>query len=152
MHLQAVDDEGGDDADEDAPDLFIDYRDSPYSPPDLSSNEIVDAANYLRLASSKGIYPYRYITSFDKMTEDRLPEIAAFRNDLSDTDCSENDYARALEVWRTLQMENIRDYTIFYLCSDIMIMADVYSSFRAITLRDYGLDPARFYTAGSLGT
>ena len=66
-------------------------------------------------------------------------------------DCKAVDYARAHEVWNTLQMRNMRDYTIFYLCSDIMILSDVFNCFRELTLQDYSLDPARFYTAGSLG-
>lgn len=133
------------------PDLYTDYRDYPYEAPNLNPSELDFQDVCLRLACSKGVYPYRYMSSFDKMNETRLPEIASFRNDLSASECSIDDYAHAHEVWNTLRMDNLKDYTIFYLCSDILILSDVFNRFRELTMQDYKLDPARFYTSGSLG-
>ena len=43
-------------------------------------------------------------------------------------------------------MKTIGDYHDLYLMTDTLLLADVFESFRAFSLRAYGLDPAHYYT------
>lgn len=49
----------------------------------------------MKLLSRKGIYPFRYMTTFDRYDETGLPPSAPFCNDLDDTNISEEDYLHA---------------------------------------------------------
>lgn len=53
----------------------------------------------MKLLSRKGIYPYKYMTTFDRYDETGLPPSAPFCNDLDDTNISEEDYLNAEIVW-----------------------------------------------------
>ena len=42
------------------------------------------------------------------------------------------------------------DYHDLYLETDVLLLANVFESFRKVCLDNYGLDPAHFYTAPGL--
>ena len=42
------------------------------------------------------------------------------------------------------------DYHDLYLETDVILLANVFESFRKVCLDNYGLDPAHFYTAPGL--
>jgi len=46
--------------------------------------------------------------------------------------------------------KTIHDYHDFYLKSDVLLLADVFESFRATCLRHYNLAPAHYYTSPGL--
>ena len=52
------------------------------------------------LLGRKGIFPYEYINSVDRLNEDRLPSKSAFYSQLTDSDISDEDYRHAQEVWK----------------------------------------------------
>ena len=45
------------------------------------------------LLERKGIFPYEYINSVDRLNEDRLPPKSAFYSKLTDSDISDEDYS-----------------------------------------------------------
>jgi len=45
------------------------------------------------------------------------------------------------------QIEDLRDYHNLYLLTDVLILADVFESFRTVCMEHYSLDPAHYYTA-----
>ena len=67
---------------------------------------------------------------------------------------SDLDYEHAQQVWNriTPEHENITpgDYHDFYLATDVLLLADVFETFRNTCLKNYKLDPAHFYTASGL--
>ena len=95
----------------------------------------------------KGIYPYSNIDSWDKFNEGYLPEKKEFHNNLTDTDISEEDYNYAKDVYITMNMKTLRDHHDFYLTTDVLLLADVFETFRYTCLLNYSLDPAHFLTA-----
>ena len=63
---------------------------------------------------------------------------------------SEKDHQQACKVWNEFGLKNMGDYHDLYLETDVILLANVFESFRKVCLDNYGLDPAHFYTAPGL--
>ena len=101
----------------------------------------------LELVKRKGVYPYDYMSSFERLNETCLPPIECWYSKLIDKGIDEEDYAHAIKVWDTFRMETMRDYHDLYLKTDVLLLADVFEGFRNICLKHYKLDPAWYYTS-----
>ena len=44
----------------------------------------------------------------------------------------------------------MREYHDLYLCTDVVLLADVFENFRKVCLNQYELDPAHYYTSPGL--
>ncbi|CAH3150037.1 unnamed protein product, partial [Porites evermanni] len=102
------------------------------------------------LLTRKGVYPYDYVSSLDKLSEKQLPPKEEFYSYLNDEGISDDDYQHATNVWNTFNCETIRDYHNLYLKSDVLLLADVFENFRKTCLHHYNLDPAHYYTSPGL--
>ena len=69
----------------------------------------------------KGVYPYEYMDSFDKLEEDRLSPKEAFYSRLHDAQISDAEYAHAQNVWQTFGIPTMRLYHNLYLMSIIYL-------------------------------
>ena len=126
----------------------------------ISSNLTDDAFSYtrgafpndeqFRLIKRKGVYPYDYMDSFERFSEKSLPGIEDFYSILNDTGISESDYSHAKEVWSTFQIRDMGEYHDLYLRTDVLLLADVFESFRGTCQTNYGLDPCHYYSAPGL--
>ena len=106
--------------------------------------------NNSSLLTRKGVYPYDYVTSIEKLQETKLPPKEAFYSKLYDEEISDEDYQHALNVWNTFDCQTLQDYHDLYLKSDVLLLADVFESFRKTCLKYYKLDPCHYYTAPGL--
>ena len=104
----------------------------------------------LDLLTRKGVYPYDYISSFEKLSETKLPPKEAFYSRLYDEDITDEDYQHAINVWNTFKCQTLRDYHNLYLKTDVLLLADVFEKFRKTCLHHYKLDPAHYYTSPGL--
>ena len=102
------------------------------------------------LLTRKGVFPYDYVSSIDKLSEKQLPPKQGFYSKLYNEDITDEDYQHAIKVWNTFGCKTIRDYHDLYLKSDVMLLADVFENFRKTCLKHYKLDPAHYYTAPGL--
>ena len=102
------------------------------------------------LLARKGVYPYEYMDSLEKLKETTLPPKEAFYSRLNDGGISDEDYAHAQNVWKTFKMKYFKDYHELYNKVDVLLLADVFENFRNICLKNYELDPAHYYTAPGL--
>ena len=102
------------------------------------------------LLTRKGVYPYDYVSSLDKLSETQLPPKEEFYSRLNDEDITDEDYQHAINVWNTFGCKTIRDYHDLYLKSDVLLLADVFENFRKTCLKHYKLDPAHYYTSPGL--
>ena len=102
------------------------------------------------LLTRKGVFPYDYVSSLDKLSETQLPPKEEFYSKLNDEDISDEDYQHAIKVWNTFGCKTIKDYHDLYLKSDVLLLADVFENFRATCLKHYKLDPAHYYTSPGL--
>ena len=95
----------------------------------------------------KGVYPYKYISNWDVLSQTSLPPIEDFYNDLAEENISQEDYIHAQLVWKTFKCKTIMDYTTLYMTTDIILLSDVFEQYRKISLTDYKLDPCWSYTS-----
>ena len=102
------------------------------------------------LLTRKGVYPYDYVSSIEKLSETKLPPKDEFYSKLNDEDISDEDYQHAIKVWNTFGCKTIKDYHDLYLKSDVLLLADVFENFRSTCLKHYKLDPAHYYTSPGL--
>ena len=102
------------------------------------------------LLTRKGVYPYDYVSSIEKLSETQLLPKDQFYSKLNDEDITDEDYQHALNVWNTFKCKTIKDYHDLYLKSDVLLLADVFENFRKTCLKHYNLDPAHYYTSPGL--
>ena len=98
----------------------------------------------------KGVFPYSYFSSPQVLDETSLPPRDSFKNDLTEEECSEEDYAHAHRAWREFRCRTFRDYLMRYLELDVRILADVFEEFRRMSLLQDGLDPVHFVSLPGL--
>ena len=103
-----------------------------------------------KLLIRKGIYPYEYMDSWDKFKETSLPSITHFYSNLNMSGVSDGDYEHACSIWREFGIRNMGEYHDLYLRTDVILLANVFKSFRRVCLENYGPDPSHFYTAPGL--
>ena len=102
------------------------------------------------LLTRKGVYPYDYVSSNEKLSETQLPPKEEFYSKLNDENVSDEDYQHAINVWNTFKCKTIRDYHDLYLKSDVLLLSDVFENFRKTCLKHYNLDPTHYYTSPGL--
>ena len=100
-----------------------------------------------RLLLRKAVYPYEYISSWDKFEETKLPPKEAFHSNLNMSDISEYDYKHAQRVWKEFKLKNLGEYHDLYLKTDTLLLSNVFEALRNTCLQHYKLDPAHFYTS-----
>ena len=97
----------------------------------------------------KGVFPYEWYDSADKLRL-QLPPREAFTSKLCDEECTTEDYERAQRVYRAAKCSDFGDYLQQYLKVDVLLLADVFESFRATWYADHMLDPLNYITLPGL--
>ena len=63
---------------------------------------------------------------------------------------SDQDYEHAQQVWNTMEKKTPGCYHNNYFVTDVLVLVDVFGTFRNPYLKNYKLDPVDFYTAPGL--
>ena len=87
----------------------------------------------LSLIKQEGVYPYEYLNSFEKFSEDNLPDRCEFYSSLKDGQkrcekdgcISAKDYLHAVHVWNEFNIKPLGDYYDIYLKIDVLLLTDV---------------------------
>ena len=98
----------------------------------------------------KRVYPYEYMTSWDKFKETQLSFKEAFYSKLNMSDISDEDYEHAQKVWKGFDMKNLGEYHDLYLKADVLLLSNLFESFRNECLNYHRLNQAHFYTTPGL--
>ena len=93
------------------------------------------------------VYPYSYMSSFDKFEEKELPPIEAFTNDLTGEKCSEDDYSHVCKIWRAFNLQSLKDLCELYVKSDTLQLDAVFQAYRQQSLQSFQIDSIHFFTA-----
>ena len=96
------------------------------------------------IITRKGVFPYSYVDSPNRLSETQLPDRSKFTNDLTKEACSEEEYDHARLAWSDFQCRNLGDYMKRYLELDVYLLADVFEAFRELSLEEDGLDPVHY--------
>jgi ribosome-binding factor A len=95
----------------------------------------------------KGVFPYEWLDGWDKFECTKIPPREAFYSQIRQSHISEDEYIRAKMVWRKQNIKNMGEYHDLYMKNDVMLLADVFETFRDTSMKNYGLDPANYFTA-----
>ncbi|XP_057308127.1 uncharacterized protein LOC130646012 [Hydractinia symbiolongicarpus] len=102
-----------------------------------SMAKFMDKEDTFRLMLRNGVYPYEYMDGWQRFEELELPPKGAFYSKLNMKGISYRDYTYAKEVWNIITTEGdnvtIRDYHNLYLTTDVLLLADVFETFRGRT-------------------
>ena len=90
------------------------------------------------------------MSEWDKFEETKLHPKEVFYNKLNMSGVSSENYEHARKVWKEFEIKNLGEYHDLYLKTDVILLANVFEAFREVCLKNYGLDPAHFYTAPGL--
>ena len=105
---------------------------------------------HLDMLLRKGIYPYDYVDNISKFEESHLPPKEQFFSSLKKESISNSDYDYACHVFDVTKCKNMGDYHDLYLKTDCILLCDIFQQFRSLCLKQYGLDPAHYYTSPGL--
>jgi hypothetical protein len=103
-----------------------------------------------QLIRRKGIFPYEYLSNKKVLKDKQLPPINEFFSTLRQETITEDEYNYAKKVWNKFNCKNFKDYMLLYLKVDVLILAEVFEKYRKFFLNNYGIDPARCYSAPGL--
>jgi hypothetical protein len=98
------------------------------------------------LLIAKGVYPYEYMTGIERFQETELPPKEQFYSRLTGEHISEGNYDHAKQIWTHFDCKTLQDYQDIYLMTDVLLLAQVFESFRSMAIKTYGLDPAHYRT------
>jgi hypothetical protein len=114
----------------------------------VSLSKFVHTSKYFEsdsiLLYQKGLMPYEYFDSLDRLNDTKLPPKDAFYNSLTEEELTDDEYDRAHEVWNTFGCKTFKDYVNLYVVSDVLLLSDVFESFRTSCMTSYGLDPVQY--------
>jgi len=94
----------------------------------------------------KQLMCYEKFTSFEILSETEFPPITDFFNTLTLEKATEEDYQYSLNLYKALNMHNLLDFVIFYLCSDVYLLTEVFTQFRDLVYLHYKVDPAHYFS------
>ena len=98
----------------------------------------------------KGVYPYEHMDSWERFADTQLPQKASFYSKLTGEHISDEDYVHAQNVWEVCDCQNMGEYCDLYCRTDVLLLADVFETFRKTCMGQYNLDPAHYYTSPGL--
>ena len=105
---------------------------------------------FLGLVTQKEVYPYDYIDSFKKFSEDKLSNKYKFLSSLKDKCVSEKDYLKANNIWNVFKMNAVGDYHDLCLKTDVLLLANVFEKFISTCLDYYGVGPCHSFSSPGL--
>ena len=103
----------------------------------------------MELLMRKQVYPYDYMDSWKRFSEEKLPPQVDFYNILQQSHITQEDYAHAQEVFKVFGLKDLGEYHDLYVETDVRLLADVFESFRNTAMKHYELDPVHFITLPS---
>ena len=69
---------------------------------------------------------------------------------LNDQHITNEEYDHVRKVWKTFNIKTMGEYHDLYLNCDVLLLADVFESFRKTCLQYYKLDPCHYFTSPDL--
>ncbi|KAB0790253.1 hypothetical protein PPYR_15409, partial [Photinus pyralis] len=122
----------------------------------LSDSECTEITKFFgsgrefELIRQKGVFPYSFVDSYDKLNLTTIPNKSDFFDMLHEQDITDEEYRRAQEVWNLFNCQTLGEYSDIYLKSDVLLLADIFENYRGVCLREYEIDAAQYLTGPNL--
>ena len=81
-----------------------------------------------------------------------LPTKDQFYSILNNQHITDDEYDHAKKVWKTFKIKTMGEYHDLCLRSDVLLLADVFESFRKTCMQYYKLDPCHYFTSPGLSS
>ncbi|VVC33624.1 Ribonuclease H-like domain [Cinara cedri] len=98
------------------------------------------------LVKRKLAYSYEYMDSPKKYNETSLPPMEKFFSSLTGKHITFDSYENAQKIWASFKIKNLREFTILYNTLDVLLLSDIMENYREVSLGDFKLDPAHYFT------
>ena len=98
----------------------------------------------------KGLYPYEEIDTDSKFDEIGLPPTSAFYEKLKQKELIGEEYEHCKHVYDKLIGKTFYDYHLAYVRCDVLLLADIFETFRETCMSYYELDPLNYISAPGL--
>ena len=115
----------------------------------LSDKECV-TLNKFGLERRKGILPYEWFDSIDKLNETTLPPKEAFYSKLKQSGITDKEYNQAIDCWKDTGCKSMKDYMMLYLKTGVLLSVDVFERLGDKGLEDYEIVPCYTYSTPGL--
>ena len=69
------------------------------------------------------------MNSFKRFNEDELPDKSKYFNLLKDSEINEQEYKRAVNVWKLFKIKNLGQYHDLHLKRNVLLLTDVFEKF-----------------------
>ena len=73
-----------------------------------------------------------------------------FFNSLKDCGIRDEEYCRAIDIWKVFNIKHLGEYHDLYLKTDVLLLCDVFENFIGVCLEDYGLNPCHHFSSPGL--
>ena len=90
------------------------------------------SGDLFELVEQRGVYLHEYTDSFEKFSEDKLPDKCNFFSSLKGECVIEKDYSHTVTVWDTFKMNTMGHYHVLYLKAGVLLLADFFLKILAI--------------------
>ena len=84
------------------------------------------------LMTRKGVFPYDFFDSNEKLQYTSFPSKDSFFNKLSNQECSMKDYLHGKLLWNNFNCQSFREYHDIYLKSDVYLFTDFFEKLRTM--------------------
>ena len=91
--------------------------------------------NKFILLLRKGVYPYEYMDSWERLNETSLPSKEDFYGNLNMENIDDIDYRHGNNVFKRFELENLGQYHDLYVQSDTLLLADAFENFRDMCIK-----------------
>lgn len=107
--------------------------------------------NNIENVDNKLPFPYEYIKSFDVLNEPFLPtNTSDWYSELKGSSPDIKSIELAIKTFNDNNCKNIGDYMLLYLRIDVLLLLEIFESFRVLSMNEYTLDPLHYYTTPGL--
>lgn len=94
-----------------------------------------------QLLLRKGVYPYKYATSIEKLrATTSLPPKEEFYREIGGQHISDADFSHAQEVWSAFQCKDLLQYTLLYCCLDTVLLGEIMTHMRSMMADEFNVD------------
>ena len=104
----------------------------------------------IKLLLRKGVYPYEYMDSWEKIKLSVPLNKKHYYSELNDSNINDSDIKHVKNICSTLNINNLGEYHDLYVQSDTTLLADVFENFRNKCLAVDNLDPTYYLSAPGL--
>lgn len=89
-----------------------------------------------KILTKKGVFSYEYLDSASKLFETKLPPIECWYKKINGENICEEKYVHVHNVWQVFNISTLGEYSDVYMCTDILLLADVLEKFRTTSLHN----------------